>query len=94
MTSKIIVTMLKEVSPKQSHLPNASWQENSDYEKASLVSTIVGSFLSYSIGQNLICNKNIVFLRFGHPDPEGSGRVSQQDCIQMPSYHLKPKSAL
>ena len=35
-----------------------------------------------------------VFLRFGHPDPEGSGRVSRQDCIQMPSYHLKPKSAL
>ena len=34
------------------------------------------------------------FLRFGHPDPEGSGRVSRQDCIQMPSYHLKPKSAL
>ena len=34
------------------------------------------------------------FLHFGHPDPEGSGRVSQQDCLQMPSYHLKPKSAL
>ena len=36
----------------------------------------------------------VFFLRFGHPDPEGSGRVSRQDCIQMPSYHLKPKSAL
>ena len=35
-----------------------------------------------------------VFLRFGHPDPEGSGPVSRQDCIQMPSYHLKPNSAL
>ena len=70
MTSKIIVTMLKEVSPKQSHLPNASWQENSDYEKASLVSTIVGSFLSYSIGQNLICNKNIFFYVLGIQTPK------------------------
>ena len=48
--------------------------------------------LLISLGVNL--NHILFFLRFGHPDPEGSGRVSRQDCIQMPSYHLKPKSAL
>ena len=48
----------------------------------------------YERSINLLPFLFFFFLRFGHPDPEGSGRVSRQDCIQMPSYHLKPKSAL